>query len=556
MNKHGSRGDNLGRGRVRSEDTKGVKDLAYKLAGDFRDSKLEGATIIVDRLERLKDLAVDGQVEQMRQLKDVMKNWRGIFISVPYKRNEFATGEQMRQLKDVMKNWRGIFISVPYKRNEFATGDIAFCSCWYAPKVEVKLKDLFEEFVEIEEAFAQIKPDKFQDLGRRMDRAMERITPTVYGMHDLPDEVNDVADRADEREETLKDTDTKAMKKLLESQGMTISLSSLEDCKRGLLDLVEPTYRNLEKVRTFVLEAHDKFKQAFEVPCPCSCMTRYVYDQPSRCLTELLENADRALDTKAMKKKLGIQGMTRSLSSLEDCKQGLLDLIEPTQRNLEKVQTFVSEAHDKFKQAFEVPCPCCCMTRYVYDQPSRCLMELLENADRAVDVDLQPFFELLSGLKDHYWDLDMNRIGKPTKRFAALATERVDRLDKIVAGVRPSGSYCLMQDCKRGLLDLVEPTYRNLEKVRTFVLEAHDKFKQAFEVPCPCSCMTRYVYDQPSRCLTELLENADRALDVDLQPFFELLRGLKDDYSDLDLNRVSKPTNRFAALATERVDRL
>merc|ERR1712032_471945 len=160
---------------------------------------------------------------------------------------------------------------------------------------------------------------------------------------------NDVADKADEREETLKDTDTKAMKKLLESQGMTISLSSLEDCKRGLLDLVEPTYRNLGKV-----------------------------------------------------------------------------------------QTFVSEAHDKFKQAFAVPCPCCCMTSYVYDQPSRCLTELLENADRALDVNLQPFFELLQGLKDLI-DLDMNRISKPTKRFAKLAAERVDMLDKIVAEARPSG---------------------------------------------------------------------------------------------------------------------
>mmetsp|Transcript_70046 Transcript_70046/g.135219 ORF Transcript_70046/g.135219 Transcript_70046/m.135219 type:complete len:334 (-) Transcript_70046:71-1072(-) len=324
MKKRGSR-DNLGKGRIQPKDAKGVQGLADKLAEDLQESKLEGASIIVDRLEQLKDLALDGQVKQMRQLKDVMKNWREILNSVPD------------------------------ETDELATGDMAVCSSWYAPKVQVKLKDLFEEFKDTEKAFAQIKPDKFQDLGRRMNKAMEKIAPAVYGMQNLPNEVSDVADRADEREETLKDTDTKAMKKLLEGQGMTISLSSLEDCKRGLLDLVEPT-----------------------------------------------------------------------------------------QRNLEKVQTFVSEAHDKFKQAFEVPCPCCCMTSYVYDQPSRCLTELLENADRALDVDLQPFFELLRGLKDDYSDLDLNRVSKPTNRFAALATERVDRLDKIVAGVRPSGSYCLM----------------------------------------------------------------------------------------------------------------
>jgi len=245
--------------------------------------------------------------------------------------------------------------SAPDKVDEFASGDMAFCSFWYAPKVEVKLKDLLEEFRDTDKAVSQMKPETFQDLGRKMSKAMEKITPTVRGMKNIPDEVSNIADKADEREDSLKDADTKAMKKSLDSQDMT-----------------------------------------------------------------------------------------RSLSALADCKLNLSDLVDPTQRNLDKVQTFLSEAHSKFKQAFEVPCPCCCMTRYVYDQPSRCLMELLENADRALEIDLQPFSELLSGLKDDFFDLDTSRIDKPTKKFSALASERVDRLDKIVAGARPSGSYCLM----------------------------------------------------------------------------------------------------------------
>eukprot|EP00419_Tripos_fusus_P035840 CAMPEP_0172779164 /NCGR_PEP_ID=MMETSP1074-20121228/202283_1 /TAXON_ID=2916 /ORGANISM="Ceratium fusus, Strain PA161109" /LENGTH=318 /DNA_ID=CAMNT_0013616119 /DNA_START=109 /DNA_END=1061 /DNA_ORIENTATION=- len=308
MKKRGSR-DNLGKGRIQPKDAKGVQGLADKLAEDLQESKLEGASIIVDRLEQLKDLALDGQVKQMRQLKEVMKNWREILNSASD------------------------------KTDELATGDMSMCSCWYAPKVEVKLKDLFEEFRDIEKAFAKINPAKFQDLGRRMNKAMERIAPIVHGMKNLleefrdiekafakinpakfqdlgrrmnkameriapivhgmknlPDEVSDIADRADEREETLKDTDTKPLKKKLESRDMTKSLSSLEDSKHGLLDLVELTQRNLEEVQTFVFEAHDKFKQAFKVPCPCCCMTSQAYDQPSRVLTELLENADTALD--------------------------------------------------------------------------------------------------------------------------------------------------------------------------------------------------------------------------------------------------------------------
>lgn len=328
MSKNGSR-DNLG-GKNRSQGSqakgaKGVRDLADKLEEDFKESKLEDASGIVERIEKLKDMAVDGQVKPLQQLKDVMKNWREILDSAPD------------------------------KSDELATGDMAVCSSWYAPKVEVKLKDLLDEFRDIDSAVSQIKAEKFQELGRRMSKAMDRITPTVYGMKRLPAEVNNVAEKADEREDTLKDADTKAMKKSLDSQDMNSSLSDLAGC------------------------------------------------QPK-----------------------------------------LLDLVEPTQMNLEKVQQFLQEAHSKFKQAFEVPCPCCCMTPYVYDQPSRCLMELLENADRALEIDLQPLQELLGGLKDFFYDLDTSRISKPTKKFSALASERVDRLDKIVAGARPSGSYCLM----------------------------------------------------------------------------------------------------------------
>eukprot|EP00419_Tripos_fusus_P011817 CAMPEP_0172665746 /NCGR_PEP_ID=MMETSP1074-20121228/7428_1 /TAXON_ID=2916 /ORGANISM="Ceratium fusus, Strain PA161109" /LENGTH=192 /DNA_ID=CAMNT_0013482087 /DNA_START=103 /DNA_END=677 /DNA_ORIENTATION=+ len=192
MNKSGSR-DNLGRGRLQPKGAQGVKQLADKLQEDLKESNLEGASEIVDKLEHLKDLAVDGQIKQMRKLKDIMKNWREILNSAPD------------------------------KTDEFATGDMAVCSSWYAPKVELKLKDLFEEFRDTEKAFAQIKPDRFQDLGRRMSKPMEKITPTVNGMKKLPDEVTEVADRADEREETLKDADTKAMKKKLETQEMTSS---------------------------------------------------------------------------------------------------------------------------------------------------------------------------------------------------------------------------------------------------------------------------------------------------------------------------------------------
>merc|ERR1719410_825756 len=156
------------------------------------------------------------------------------------------------------------------------------------------------------------------------------------------------------------------------------------------------------------------------------------------------EDSLKDADTKAMKKSLDSQEMSRSLEALQDCQPKLLDLVDPTRGNLEKVQAFLSEAHSKFKQTFEVPCPCCCMTPYVYDQPSRCLMELLENADRALEIDVQHFSDLLSGLKDDFHELDTSRISKPTKKFSALASERVDRLDKIVTGARPSGSYCLL----------------------------------------------------------------------------------------------------------------
>jgi len=296
--------DKLGKGD-QPRGTKGVKDLADKLAEDLKESNLDGASIIIDRIEQLKDLAVDGQVKQLGQLKDIMKNIMFILTTVPD------------------------------KVDELATGDMAMCSSWYTPRVEIKLKDLLEECRDIDSTVAQIKPEPFQDLGQRMSKAMERITPTIKGMKNLPDEVSNVAEKAEEREDSLKGTDTKALKKSLESQDMNRSLSALADCTTELLDLVDPAQGNLQKVQTFLSEAHSRFKQAFDVPCPCSCMTRYVYDQPPRCMMDLLENADRALEIDLQPFADLLDGLKDDFNDLDTSK--IEDVLQAGQREAQPV---------------------------------------------------------------------------------------------------------------------------------------------------------------------------------------------------------------------------
>jgi len=178
-------GDKVGKGKFRPTNAKGVRDVADKLAEDLKESNMDGASIIVERIEQLKDLAVDGQVKQLGQLKNAIMHMMFILDSAPN------------------------------RADELTTGDMVMCSSWYAPKVEVKLKDLLEECRDVDSAMSQIEPEEFQDLGRRMSKALERITPTIRGMKSLPGEVSNVAEKADEREDSLKNADTKAMKKSL-----------------------------------------------------------------------------------------------------------------------------------------------------------------------------------------------------------------------------------------------------------------------------------------------------------------------------------------------------
>lgn len=303
----------------------GVKVLATKLRQDFEDSNLEYANVMVDKIEVIKNQANTLPIDQLKRTKEIMTQWK-------------------ESLQDGLRD-----------PGELASGDMAACSGWYSSKVEKNLRGLLAEFTDFEATLTAMNLDPFEDLGQRMKKAMDRITPTVKGLADLPGRIQGIANEAEERDDQLRNTDTKAMKKSLDTAEMYNSLETLASCQVKLPQLVDP----MQKLR-------------------------------------------------------------------------------------DKVADFVSEAPDKIRDCFIVPSPCCCMTPYVQQQAPRCLMELLELADLAMQVDWNPFDDMLVGLRETFYNLDTSTISKPAKQFSSVASERLNNLDKLVAGAKPSGNYCLL----------------------------------------------------------------------------------------------------------------
>jgi len=209
-------------------------------------------------------------------------------------------GTPLDKMKEVVSSWRD---SMEYALSDcdaggMATGDMAMCSWWYSPKVELKLKKFLEEFKEVE--------------------AMNTITPTVKDLHGLPDKLRDIADQAN-RNNARPVADTQSMKKPLKTDAeMNNSLRQLERCQTRLPELVTSTKLNYRKLSKFFNEAEGRIRDVFRVPSPCCCMSGYVMDQPHVAVIELNRHTAKARNS--------LDEFKQFAELLEGLQQTLIDL--------------------------------------------------------------------------------------------------------------------------------------------------------------------------------------------------------------------------------------
>mmetsp|Transcript_106766 Transcript_106766/g.212027 ORF Transcript_106766/g.212027 Transcript_106766/m.212027 type:complete len:338 (-) Transcript_106766:226-1239(-) len=269
-----------------------IRNIAIQLQEDRSRSSLKSADQLVDKIEELKNTASNLSTTPMENMKQIVCSWRDSM--------EFAMIDS--------KSDAGM-----------ATGDMAMCSYWYSPKVEVKLKQYLDDFKEAEDALAAIKLQPFQEFGDKMTKIMHIITPFVKDLHGLPDKLRDIADQVS-KNGVQPTPDTESMKTSFKTDSEIDHIFRLlERCQSQLpADLVEATKLNYYKVSEFFRDAGSRIKDVFAVPAPCCFMSDYVMDQPHVVVIELNKHTQ-----KAMKR---LDEFSQLLDLLESLQQTLIDL--------------------------------------------------------------------------------------------------------------------------------------------------------------------------------------------------------------------------------------
>jgi len=265
-----------------------LREIASQLQEDRSKCNLKKADQLVDKIEELKNNASSLSSQPLETMREIVCSWRDSM--------EYA-------LKDC-------------NLGRMATGDMALCSWWYNPKVEIKLKAFLEEFKEVEDALAAIKLQPFRELGGKMAQAMNTITPTVKILHGLPDKLRDIADEANKNNVRPR-ADTESMKMSLKTD-VNQSLRDLERCQTRLPELVDRTKSNYRKLSEFFGEAEGRIRETFSVPCPCCCMSGYAMDQPHVAVIELSQHTEKA--------KTSLDEFKQFADLLDGLQQTLIDL--------------------------------------------------------------------------------------------------------------------------------------------------------------------------------------------------------------------------------------
>jgi len=305
-----------------------VREIATQLQEDRNKSNLKNADQLVDKIEEMKNKASNLSPKPLEKMKEVVYSWRDSM--------EYA-------LKD--SNAFGL-----------ATGDMAMCSWWYNPKVDLKLKAFFEEFKEVENALAAIKLQPFQELGGKMAQAMDTITPTVKDLHGLPDKLRDIADEANKKK-TRPVADTESIKMSLKTDAsINQSLRDLERCQTRLPELVDRTKSNYTKLSEFFSEAEGRIRDVFTVPTPCCWMSGYVMDQPHVAVIELQRHTAKAISSLGEFQEFAdlLDGLQQTLIDLDVAKisDPVKQFSSLASRRLECLDTLVDEANPARSQVF------------------------------------------------------------------------------------------------------------------------------------------------------------------------------------------------------------
>lgn len=260
----------------------------------------------------------------------------------------------MDKVKEAMEGFKkGIEDAMNDPASLMPSGGFAACASWYGAAIVAKLKELMEVVNKLVDTIVNVAKEMagpLKDVGTTMTSAMEGINKTVKGLTSIPKEVRKVADKI-KGPDDLKDLDTDAMKKALDTKGVEGPLESLDKLKSSLGPAMKSVKEGVESLNDFIRDAPDRIKDAFSVPAPFTCLTPCAMSAAPAPMTQMLEK-------------------------------------------IEALKAF----------------------------------------------DLSPLVKMLKGLAENLGDMDVSKVKEPVNKFAEMAGEQIDKLDKTVKAAKMGGA--------------------------------------------------------------------------------------------------------------------
>jgi hypothetical protein len=146
------------------------------------------------------------------------------------------------------------------------------------------------------------------------------------------------------------------------------------------------------------------------------------------------------IDTASMKKNLDTGGISAPLDAISKLKDSMVPVADGMSGGIESLTTFIQEAPSQIKGCFEVPSPMCCLTSCVMSQAPEAMTTMLDQIDQLSKFDLQPVVDMLKQLVERLSCIDVNTVKEPINKFAEMAGEKVDNLEKVVESAKLAGS--------------------------------------------------------------------------------------------------------------------
>jgi uncharacterized phage infection (PIP) family protein YhgE len=142
------------------------------------------------------------------------------------------------------------------------------------------------------------------------------------------------------------------------------------------------------------------------------------------------------IDVDSMKKCLDISGIGGPLDSIGGLKGVLGGLVDTIKEGITKLKEFIESAPDTVREAFQVPPPLCFATSMLLSQPPQPMTDMLAGIDKLKNLDLQPLVDSIESIGGTLSNLDVASIKGPVEKFAASASDPIEKLDKAVKGAK------------------------------------------------------------------------------------------------------------------------